>query len=279
MNRLLYPLAFPGNTPAACPLPSSPAENLFAAWQLLPRWESFTAGLPSISPVMTVTRNTHAIMGGPATGPVLAGVRRDAVAELDLRYDFRHWQRGWFGNEELSGERMDAFSIADTAGLNFVKFILTEGHQVRPADILRRAFENGGMAWDSLEGVLHANHLDGACCQECEQRQTVEGAHHALWLEQFIRMIAETGGEMRVILPHPGCTTVRRFFPQRINRQGLWVCSAGAGASLFIRSSGVAAIRRRRVETDTGPQCTATLLDSLGDPVVTLITSSLPAFP
>src|SRR5262245_50965236 len=100
MNRLLYPLAFQGSPSAACPLPSPGPETPFAAWQLLPRWESFAAGLPQIGPVMAVTRNAHVIMGGLAAGPALAGIPVDPAAELDLRYDFRHWQRGWFGCEE-----------------------------------------------------------------------------------------------------------------------------------------------------------------------------------
>lgn len=244
-----------------------------AGFHLLPMWPELCQALPRLGLVHTISRNRHAILGGPA-------VYSDSLAQtadpLDPRFlpRFNAWNRAWFGEPQVKGRSVPAIEFLDAEDMGFHKIILTHESDHAFAAKLLKAFEQQPLGAEETTGIILANHLDGMSCAQCLARHG-EAPSFARQpdLDAFLERVIEKRERLTVVLAHPALETVRTFIPDSWNSAGTWRELSGEGSSLFLRLPGIASLDFISTEQGHHSQVAA-LRDASGRLLVTLIANA-----
>lgn len=231
--------------------PENPPGLIESAWseealnvaghRLLPLWEPLVKGLSRLGSVCVISRNHHVVMGGVCHYPVETGLAHGSETP-EFHADFTAWNQGWFYNEMVNGDMLSCIEFRDRGGLGFHKIILREESELDAARTLIKAFEQEPLTEQEVAGAFKTNHLDGACCPQCQEQQTQETRECAVVLRQFIQSAIAGEKPMRVALVHEGLVTVRRFVPRHCNPNGPWQVFSGDDHCLYVRSFGLGSV-------------------------------------
>jgi putative heme degradation protein len=140
-------------------------------------WPFLLGEVPSFGRVLTISRNSYAVLGSIAEYPEVVSVpcgNRGRAVDGSLEFDFACWQRGVAIVESRPGGSLYAVEFSDCAGEVVHKICLTEESD-----------------FEAFRGWVELN-------QACGGEAECEGMRHASWLENALLLSASGAEVLRV---------------------------------------------------------------------------------
>lgn len=283
------------------------------AVRLEPRWQDFLKELPSLGPVMVLTRNDAIVHEKDGTfgnvgfvGPMAQVVNHD----VDLRIFLRHWKHLFAFEQTSHGRTLLSFQAFDGAGQAIHKVFLRPASSVeayrriatafasadqspvfvaetpaaRPAqaakedpDLLRarwQALKDTHDFFPMLRDLGLTRHRAYQLAGDAFARRLPASA-----FETLLRAAAAKEVPIMIFVGNPGCIQIHTGTVHRIEQMGSWLNVLDLGFNLHVRSDLVAEAWLVRKPTVDGVVTSIEVFDARGEDIALVFGERKPGRP
>ncbi|HMP74393.1 MAG TPA: ChuX/HutX family heme-like substrate-binding protein [Kiritimatiellia bacterium] len=268
------------------------------AIRLKPDWSTFLGALPTLGPVMALTRNeamVHEKEGSFANVGFFGSMVQVVNHDIDLRIFLRHWRHLFAFSQAKDGGILHSFQVFDGEGRAVHKVFLRESSDLSVyrgiVESLADSDQTPGFMADESEPsapVVSTASQDALRTRWRKLRDTHDffpmirelgltrreanamvGEDFALLLppgsfERLLRSASETGVPIMIFVGNPGCIQIHTGRVHRIERFGEWVNVLDPGFNLHARNDLIAEAWLVRKPTSDGVVTSVELFDAAG---------------